>query len=126
MTRSQGAERVSQPHRREFDLALELVTPDVPASVYRVVPGGIYAEDETGQYRYDAYLPTAAPTPGRPPVAVFVHGDGPAEFLREPRGWASTARGAQWLAPTAWPPPPPTIGPPRGGRRSSRFSIRSD
>ena len=79
--------RTSEPQRREFDFALELVTPAVPASAYRVVPGRIYAEDETGQYRYDAYLPTAAATPSRPPVAVFVHGDGPAEFLREPRLW---------------------------------------
>lgn len=62
------------------------MTPAVPASAYRVVPGGIYAEDETGQCRYDAYLPTA-PTPEAHPVVVYVHGDGPAEFLREPRLW---------------------------------------
>lgn len=75
-----------EPHRREFALALELVTPPVPEEAYRYVSGGIYAEDEAGPYRYDAYLPTAAR--GQvPPVVVFVHGDGPAEFLREPRLW---------------------------------------
>jgi len=75
-----------EPHRREFDLALELVTASVPESAYRHVPGGVYATDGEGQYRYAAYLPTAA-ADHAPPVVVFVHGDGPAEFLREPRLW---------------------------------------
>ncbi|MBA2557721.1 MAG: hypothetical protein H0V12_10340 [Chloroflexi bacterium] len=75
-----------EPYRREFDLALELVTPSVPESAYRYVPGGVYATDGDGQYRYDAYQPTAA-ADHAPPVVVFVHGDGPAEFLREPRLW---------------------------------------
>ncbi len=77
---------MSAPHRREFDLTLELVTASVPESAYRYVPGGVYATDGDGQYRYDAYLPTVA-ADRAPPVVVFVHGDGPAEFLREPRLW---------------------------------------
>lgn len=75
----------TEPHRRDFDLALELVTPTVSARAYRYVPSGPYDEDEAGEYRYDMYLPTDAGTP--PPVVVFVHGDGPAEFLRQPRLW---------------------------------------
>jgi acetyl esterase/lipase len=46
----------------------------------------VYATDGDGQYRYDACLPTAA-ADHAPPVVVFVHGDGTAEFLREPRLW---------------------------------------
>lgn len=71
--------------RREFDTRLELVTKPVPADAYRHVPQGAYTEVDGVEYRYDAYLPASPDRP--PPLVVFVHGDGPADFLREPRLW---------------------------------------
>jgi acetyl esterase/lipase len=71
--------------RREFDTRLELVTKPVPADAYRHVPQGAYAQVDGIEYRYDAYLPANPDRP--PPVVVFVHGDGPPDFLREPRLW---------------------------------------
>jgi dienelactone hydrolase len=71
--------------RREFDTRLELVTKPVAADAYRYVPQGTYARVDGVEYRYDACLPANPDRP--PPVVVFVHGDGPPDFLREPRLW---------------------------------------
>jgi acetyl esterase/lipase len=76
---------MSETRRREFDFALELVTPPVPASAYRHLPCGVYASAGGVDYSYDVYLPATARD--APPVVVFVHGDAPAEVLREPRLW---------------------------------------
>lgn len=48
--------------------------------------GGTYRSDDGPQRRYDAYLPEPMPT-RPPPVVILVHGDGPPEFLQEPRLW---------------------------------------
>jgi dienelactone hydrolase len=76
---------MAEPHRREFDLSLELVTPSVPKEAYRV-SGGTYRSPGGQECRYDAYLPEPMPD-HPPPTVVLVHGDGPPEFLTEPRLW---------------------------------------
>lgn len=76
---------MAEPHRREFDLSLELVTPSVSKDAYRV-RAGTYQVTDGPEYRYDAYLPEPAPD-RPPPTVVLVHGDGPPEFLTEPRLW---------------------------------------
>jgi hypothetical protein len=76
---------VAKAHRREFDLSLELVTPPVAADAYRVKAGTYQIEGRT-EHRYDAYLPEAI-SERLPPTVILVHGDGPSEFLREPRLW---------------------------------------
>lgn len=82
--------------RREFDIAHELVTPRVPPESYRQETGGVYSRLDGVEYRYDAYLPAVDGPP--PPVVVFVHGDGPPDFLREPRLWGQYR---SWAALTA-------------------------
>ncbi len=82
--------------RREFDTALELVTPPVSPERYRRKVGDVYTRLDGVEYRYDAYLPAANGPP--PPVVVFVHGDGPLDFLREPRLWGQCR---SWAALTA-------------------------
>ena len=56
----------------------------------------MYSRLDGVDYRYDAYLP--APDGPPPPVVVFVHGDGPPDFLREPRLWGQYI---SWAALTA-------------------------
>lgn len=71
--------------RREFDFALELVTPGVDEDSFGYAPQGVFASTGGTDYSYDAYLPTGGD--GRPPVVVFVHGDGPPDVLRGARLW---------------------------------------
>jgi hypothetical protein len=61
------------------------VTPPVPQGAYRVV-AGTYQIEGGREYSFDAYLPN--PLPDRPPpTVILVHGDGPPEFLHQPRLW---------------------------------------
>jgi acetyl esterase/lipase len=71
--------------RREFDTALELVTPPASPQSYRYMPQGTFVRRDGVDYRYDAYLPATQDAPA--PVVVFVHGDAPPDVLREPRLW---------------------------------------
>jgi hypothetical protein len=76
---------MAEAHRREFDLSLELVTPRVPDDAYQVKAGTFQTEGGP-ERRYDAYLPEAT-SERLPPTVILVHGDGPPEFLHEPRLW---------------------------------------